>query len=64
MKPDSRRCILSGPYSGYFKRIQGDTIESTGSIGAGVVISEGVTATVRPSDRTLIQIRRRDQPGG
>jgi len=64
MKPAHVVAFCPGHISGYFKRIQGDTIESTGSIGAGVVISEGVTATVRPSDRTTIQIRRREQPGG
>ena len=52
-----------GHISGYFKRIQGETVATTGSIGAGIVISEGVTATVKPADQTSICIRRRGYNG-
>jgi pantoate kinase len=63
MKPDHVVAFCPGHISGYFKRIVGDTIASTGSIGAGIVISEGVTATVEPSDRISICIRRKKSPG-
>ncbi|MFA4859147.1 pantoate kinase [Methanoregula sp.] len=46
-----------GHISGYFKRVAGADLATTGSIGAGIVISEGVTATVSPSDTTSICIR-------
>jgi pantoate kinase len=40
-----------GHISGYFKRVQGVSRWTTGSIGAGVVISEGVRAEVRKTER-------------
>jgi pantoate kinase len=49
-----------GHLSGYFKKITGETIATTGSIGAGIVISEGVTATVEPAGKTSICIKRRN----
>jgi pantoate kinase len=52
-----------GHISGYFKRIVGDTVATTGSIGAGIVINEGVIATVEPSDRISICIKRRSSTG-
>ncbi len=52
-----------GHISGYFKRIAGDTTLTTGSIGAGIVISEGVTVTVEPSETTTVVIQRRGIPG-
>lgn len=52
-----------GHISGYFKRIAGDTTVTTGSIGAGIVISEGVTVTVEPSEITTVVIRQRGVPG-
>jgi pantoate kinase len=58
MKPSAVVAFCPGHISGYFKRISGDTTASTGSIGAGIVISEGVTATVRPSDTTSVSIRQ------
>jgi pantoate kinase len=63
MKPSTVIAFCPGHISGYFKKISGDTIASTGSIGAGIVISEGVTATVRPSDTTSISIRQRSSMG-
>lgn len=52
-----------GHISGYFKRIAGDTAATTGSIGAGIVISEGVTVTVEPSETTTVVIQRRGVTG-
>jgi pantoate kinase len=52
-----------GHISGYFKRVDGTSTAATGSIGAGLVISEGVTATVCRSDKTVIRIVRRDPAG-
>jgi pantoate kinase len=63
MKPDSVVAFCPGHISGYFRSIAGKTIETTGSIGAGIVISEGVTATVEPSDRISISIRRKSSSG-
>ena len=63
MKSPHVVAFCPGHISGYFKRIQGDTVATTGSIGAGIVISEGVTATVEPADRTSICIKRRDYTG-
>ncbi len=63
MKPMHVVAFCPGHISGYFKRIVGDTIATTGSIGAGIVISEGVTATVEPADRTSICIKRRSSTG-
>jgi pantoate kinase len=60
MKPTHVVAFCPGHISGYFKRIQGDSIATTGSIGAGIVISEGVTATVEPANRTSICIQRRN----
>jgi pantoate kinase len=52
-----------GHLSGYFKKIQGGSAASTGSIGAGIVISEGVMATVTSADVTSICIRQKDGSG-
>ena len=46
-----------GHISGYFKRVQGESRWATGSIGAGVVISEGVRAEVRETESTSPVIR-------
>ena len=45
-----------GHISGYFRRIDGATPAETGSCGAGLVIDRGVTAAVRPADRTTVVI--------
>jgi pantoate kinase len=63
MKPTHVVAFCPGHISGYFKRVVGDSIATTGSIGAGIVISEGVTATVEPSDRISICIKRRSSTG-
>lgn len=48
-----------GHISGYFRRIEGDRPEKTGSTGAGIVITEGVRSLVRASDRSGVEIRMR-----
>lgn len=52
-----------GHISGYFKRVEDPRYGVTGSIGAGIVISEGVTATVSLSRQTTVQIRQRTPDG-
>lgn len=49
-----------GHISGYFKRIEGAGPEKTGSVGAGVVISEGVRSTVEPAAETDVRVVRQD----
>ena len=63
MTPSSVAAFCPGHISGYFKRISGETSASTGSIGAGIVITEGVKSTVRPSDIPSISIRQRSPSG-
>jgi len=52
-----------GHISGYFKRIIGRDAATTGSIGAGIVISEGVLVRVEPSERTSVHICRKEKSG-
>jgi pantoate kinase len=59
MKPKAVVAFCPGHISGYFRRIEGDTIATTGSIGAGVVISAGVTATVEPAEKTSVIIHQK-----
>ena len=47
-----------GHISGYFRRIEGSDPRTTGSVGAGVVIGEGVRSTVVPAVRTSIRVVR------
>jgi pantoate kinase len=49
-----------GHLSGYFRPVYGPDPQSTGSIGAGIVIQEGVTTTLWPADATEITVERRD----
>jgi len=63
MKPTAVTAFCPGHISGYFKRVNGATPASTGSIGAGIVIDSGVTATVSRSDNITIHIRRKDKRG-
>jgi pantoate kinase len=58
MSLSSVTAYCPGHISGYFKRIAGADHASTGSIGAGIVISEGVMATVTHSEKTAISIRQ------
>jgi pantoate kinase len=41
----------------------GESVATTGSIGAGIVISEGVMATVTPTDFTSVSVNRKDKSG-
>lgn len=59
MNPTSVTAFCPGHISGYFRRVSGDSLPVSGSIGAGIVISEGVTSTVRASDTVSIKIIRR-----
>ena len=59
-----RVAFCPGHISGYFKRVMGQDAATTGSRGAGIVISEGVHARVEPSDQTSIFICRRKRSGG
>jgi pantoate kinase len=52
-----------GHISGYFKPLKGSGYADTGSIGAGVVIKEGVTVRVSPSDTTSILAKRLSMDG-
>ena len=63
MTPASVTAFCPGHISGYFKRVDGRDPATTGSIGAGIVISEGVTATVRPAERSSVVVRVRSPEG-
>jgi len=63
MKQRTVTAFCPGHISGYFRRIEGESAAATGSIGAGIVISEGVTATVTPADSTLVSVNRQDESG-
>ncbi|MDK2916851.1 MAG: pantoate kinase [Euryarchaeota archaeon] len=47
-----------GHISGCFKRVEGSDPATTGSVGAGVVISEGVRSTVEPARETSVRVVR------
>jgi len=53
-----------GHISGYFMRIAGKDHATTGSIGAGVAIADGVVARAVPAGSTTVTIHRRDRTGG
>ena len=63
MTPASVTAFCPGHISGYFKRVDGQTLATTGSIGAGIVIDEGVTVTVTASQSPSVHIQRRDNAG-
>jgi pantoate kinase len=63
MQPSVVTASCPGHISGYFRRVNGTTPAETGSIGAGIVIAEGVTATVTRSARTSIRINHVDRVG-
>ncbi|MDD4137486.1 MAG: pantoate kinase [Methanoregula sp.] len=63
MKPSAVTAFCPGHISGYFRRVTGTTLSGTGSLGAGIVISEGVTATVSRSERTSIRVNHVDGRG-
>lgn len=49
-----------GHISGYFRRVEGIGPEDTGSVGAGVVIDEGVRSTVEEARATSVRVVRQD----
>lgn len=53
-----------GHLSGYFRPVYGSDPGRSGSLGAGIVIREGVTTTVRPADAVEISVERRDPVTG
>jgi pantoate kinase len=63
MKPGTVTAFCPGHISGYFRRVNGVTSAGTGSVGAGIVINKGVTATVKRADRTSVCIHRMDACG-
>jgi pantoate kinase len=63
MTPASVTAFCPGHISGYFRRIDGHDPAATGSIGAGIVIDSGVTATVRPAATCSIIIKKTGQDG-
>lgn len=52
-----------GHISGYFKPVSGRDLATTGSIGAGIVISEGVIARVQEADETSVHIYKNERSG-
>ncbi|WP_214021203.1 pantoate kinase [Methanoculleus sp.] len=49
-----------GHISGYFRRVEGSDPSTTGSVGAGVVIDEGVRSTVEEAAETSVRVVRQD----
>ncbi|RXE55389.1 GHMP kinase [Methanoculleus taiwanensis] len=52
-----------GHISGYFRRVEGDTPATTGSIGAGIVVDEGVRAEAARAETASVTVRRRSRAG-
>ena len=63
MTQRSVTAFCPGHISGYFRRVEGASAATTGSIGAGIVINEGVTATVTPADATSVSVWRKEESG-
>jgi pantoate kinase len=63
MKSASVTAFCPGHISGYFRRVDGQDPATTGSIGAGIVISEGVTSTVTRTSRPSIIVWIRSADG-
>ncbi|NTV00131.1 MAG: GHMP kinase [Methanoregulaceae archaeon] len=61
--PSSVTAFCPGHLSGYFSPVIGRDPASTGSIGAGMVICEGVTAHVTRAGAREIVVRRADEQG-
>ena len=57
MTAASVTAFCPGHISGYFRRVDGSGPAATGSIGAGIVISEGVTSTVKRAERSSVIVR-------
>lgn len=62
--PSFASAFSPGHLSGYFRPVYGPDPAHTGSLGAGIVIREGVTTTVWPSDDTEVNVERRDPVSG
>lgn len=60
-----RRVVAFAPghISGYFKRIDGRSPGTTGSIGAGIVIDKGVTVSMKPANATCVCIKNSKSDG-
>jgi pantoate kinase len=52
-----------GHISGYFKPVFGTDVATTGSIGAGIVISEGVVARAEQSGKISVRVWKKDRSG-
>jgi len=52
-----------GHISGYFMKVTGDSPATTGSLGAGIVIQEGVRAAASPAESTEVMVGRTDEQG-
>ncbi len=63
MTPPSVTAFCPGHISGYFKRVDGHDLATTGSMGAGIVIDEGVTATAHASRTPVVRIEQIDRNG-
>ena len=63
MKQRTVTAFCPGHISGYFRRVEGESVAATGSIGAGIVLTEGVMATVTPADSTSVSVNRKDESG-
>ncbi len=63
MTPAYVTAFCPGHISGYFRRVNGHNPATTGSIGAGIVISEGVTATVRSARESSVVVRVESRQG-
>jgi Predicted archaeal kinase (sugar kinase superfamily) len=61
--PSYVTAFCPGHISGYFKPVKGDDFSTTGSIGAGIVINEGVLVRVGKSDLKSVCVRRLDTSG-
>jgi pantoate kinase len=60
---DTVVAFCPGHVSGYFKKVAGSTRLTTGSMGAGIVITQGVTATARLADTASVIILHRAADG-
>ncbi|MCQ8893789.1 MAG: GHMP kinase [Methanolinea sp.] len=60
----SASAFSPGHLSGYFRPVYGSVPAQTGSLGAGIVIEEGVTATLWPASETQVTVERRDPRTG
>jgi Predicted archaeal kinase (sugar kinase superfamily) len=52
-----------GHISGYFRRIDGETLRETGSLGAGVVTDKGVYVKMTQAKETAVKINGREADG-